>query len=327
MKILVTGASGFIGSRLVNSLVAAGEHVRVLVRSSSDLSGIAPQVERYVGDLANDQSTRGALFGVKRVFHCGALVADWGSPEQFHAVNVMGTNRLAEAALKGGVERFVHISTTDVYGHPCIAVAEDAPFRYRGWPYGDTKIDAEKALLEIASQGLPTTIIRPATVYGPRAPIVKGLAHLLTTGEMMFIGDGSADAGLCYVDNVVDAVRLAGEKDVAVGRVYNVVDSLGVTWRTFTNSLAKALGLPKVHKHIPYRLAYGAAWLLESWGKMRKQLKRPLLTRMAVEILGTNQHFSTDRISHELGWSPRVTFEEGMDRITAELQQQRNCNT
>lgn len=318
MKSLVTGGTGFIGSHLVAALVAAGDQVRVLVRPTSKLQWVSPQAERCVGDITDLASVRDAVRGVDRVFHCAAVVSDWGDPAVFRNVNVTGTKNVLEAAR--GVTKFVHISTTDVYGYPGQRVTEDAPYRYRGWPYGDTKIDAEKLVWEFAGRGLPTTVIRPATVYGPRAPIVTEIVKLLQRKEMVFIGTGNTDAGLCHVDNLIAALLLAGRPELGVGRVYNLEDGLGVTWKEFTNRLAAMSGLKPVRASIPRGAAYVAGWALESWGRVWKQSSRPLLTRMSVELLGTIQNFSNQRAQLELQWKPAVGFDEGMDRIREGLQ-------
>jgi nucleoside-diphosphate-sugar epimerase len=252
---------------------------------------------------------------VDRVFHCAAVVSDWGDPTTFHEVNVTGTNVVLDAALGAGVKKFVHVSTTDVYGHPGHSVSEDTPFRYRGWPYGDTKIDAEKLVSEYAERGLPTTVIRPATVFGPRAAIVTEIVKLLQQGEMVFIGTGDTNAGLCQVENLIAALLLAGRVETAAGRAYNIEDGLTVTWKEFTNRLAAMLGLKPVRAKIPYRLAYFTGWVLESWGAVRKQSSRPLVTRMSVELLGTPQSFSHERARRELGWAPTIGFEDGMSRV------------
>lgn len=292
-----------------------------MVRTTSNLLHLAsPHIERCVGDVTEPSSLRRAVTGIDRVFHCAAVVSDWGDPAVFRAVNVTGTRLLLDAAFSAGVKKFIHISTTDVYGHPGHMVTEDAPYRYRGWPYGDTKIDAEKLAWEYAGRGLPLTVIRPATVYGPRAVIVTEIAKLLKQREMVFIGKGDINAGLCHVDNLVAALLLAGRPEAGLGRAYNLVDGLNVTWGEFTNRLAAILELDPVRRWIPRRLAYIAGWTLESWGRVWKQSSRPLLTRMSVELLGTPQSFSNERARRDLGWEPTVGLDEAMQRMQPWIQ-------
>ncbi len=318
---LVTGATGFIGSHLVERLVAEGRAVRALVRASSDTRRLEEMgVERCVGDLTAPPSLERAVEGAERVFHCAAVVTDWDPEDRSYRVNVEGTAALAGAAMRAGVRRFVYVSTTEVYGHPDAFVSEDAPYRPRGWPYCDTKIEAEKRVWEAHRQGLSVAVVRPATVYGPRSQsLVVEFAQLLRDGQMVLIGGGKKTAGLCYVTDLVDALLLAAESDRAVGRVYNIADGTQTTWAEYINGLAALLGLPPVRLSIPRRLAYPLGWLSEKWALWRGAAHRPLLTRMAVEFLGTHQSFPIERAKRELGFQPRVLLGEGLERIGAWL--------
>jgi len=323
MKSLVTGATGFIGGHLTEALVAAGDEVRVLLRSTSDTRYLRElPVEQCVGDLTDPASLRRAVAGVDRVFHCGAVVSDWGDPAVFYRVNVEGTHDLLAAALHAKVGKFVYVSSTEVYGHPDFAADEDAPHRYRGWPYCDTKIDAEKHAWAFARRGLPLTVIRPATVYGPRWTTILEFLKALREGQMMLVAGGRKNAGLVYVDNLSDVLLLLGKPEIGLGRAYNVTDGLDVTWSQFINALATMLGRGPVQRSLPRWLAYAAGWGLEKWARARRQRSRPLITRMAVEFTGTDQGFSSDRARRELGWRPRVDFDTGMRRVQAWLQEE-----
>jgi nucleoside-diphosphate-sugar epimerase len=323
MKSLVTGATGFIGGHLAEALVGAGVEVRALVRSTSDTRHLKDlPVEQFAGDLRDATSLRRAVVGVERVFHCGAVVSDWGDPAVFYQVNVEGTAQLLAAAYDAGIEKFVYVSSTEVYGHPDFPADEDAPYRYRGWPYCDTKIDAEKHAWAFAGRGLPLTVIRPATVYGPRWTTTLEFLELLREGSMILVTGGRKNAGLVYVDNLSDVLLLAGEPEAGLGRAYNVTDGLDVTWSRFINSLAAMLGQGPVRRSLPHWLAYAAGWTLERWARARRQPSRPLITRMAVEFIGTDQGFPNDRARRELGWRPRVDFETGMRRVETWLREE-----
>jgi nucleoside-diphosphate-sugar epimerase len=323
MKSLVTGASGLIGGHLTQTLVSAGDDVRVLVRPTSNTRHLAAlPVEYGVGDLTDPASLRRAVAGVDRVFHCAAVVSDWGDPAVFCAVNVSGTGHLLAAALDAGVKKFVHVSSTEVYGHPDYPATEDAPYRYRGWPYCDTKIDAEKQAWAWSRRGLPLTVVRPATVYGPRSATIVEFVELLKGGQMMLVAGGRKNAGLCYVGNLCDALLLVGKPDVGLGRAYNLSDGLDVTWGQFTNELAAILGMGPVRRSLPRGLAYAAGRLMEGWARARKQASRPLMTRMAVELVGTNQGFPGDRARRELSWRPRINFAEGMRHVESWLREE-----
>ncbi len=324
MKSLVTGATGFIGSHLAEALVAAGDDVRALVRPTSDVAHLYRLgVELCPGDLTDAASVERAVDGVERVFHCAAVVTDWDPQGLSQAVNVEGTGLLAEAALRAGVRKFVHVSSTEVYGHPDAFVSEDAPYRYRGWPYCNTKIDGEKRIWEAHQRGLPVTVLRPATVYGPRSEsVVVEFVNLMKDGQMLLIDRGCKTAGLCYVSDLVELMLQVGRPEVGLGRVYNVADGTHTTWAEFVNGLAALIGLPPVRFSLPRRLAYPLGWLMERWAALRGAGHRPLLTRMAVEFLGTHQAASIDRAQRELGFAPRVLLEEGLQRVGEWLSKQ-----
>ena len=151
------------------------------------------------------------------MYHCAALAADWGSWEEFDKINVAGTRNLLHAALERRVDKFIHISTTDVYGFPDSPADETASFRIRGWPYGDTKIKAEETVWEYYHQkGLPISVVRPLNIYGPRSTtFVLEIAELLKKGSMVHIGNGLKSAGLVYVSNVVDLILLTAQAKIS----------------------------------------------------------------------------------------------------------------
>jgi nucleoside-diphosphate-sugar epimerase len=228
-----------------------------------------------------------------------------------------------ELAREARLDRFVHISTTDVYGFPDYPADETAPFHYRGWPYGDTKIEGEKLVWAYHRQyDLPVTIVRPATIYGPRSTaLVQEMAELLKSGSMIHIGSGRKPAGLAYVANVVKAIVLAGEHENSLGQAYNITDDSDVTWPQFVNRMAKIVGAPSPRITLPYRLAYLSGWTFEkAYGVLRIE-SRPLLTRLAAELFGTSQGFSVNKARRELGYEPAIDFEEGMRRVAMWLRQ------
>jgi ornithine--oxo-acid transaminase len=325
---LVTGASGFIGGHLVARLVQEGHHLRCLVRGSSDTSLLETlPVEIAVGDLTRPGSLTAATAGCSYVLHCGALVSDWATTSEIMGINVQGTKNLLEASTRAGVQRFIHLSTTDVYGYPGLHEIDEShtSTRFRNW-YAQTKLSAETEVRRAQEQyGLAAVILRPATVYGPGSvEVVGAMAKAIRGGNMLLIDRGRAIAGLCYVENLVDAAVLALRHDAAPGQAFNVTDGLGVTWKEFTDDLAEGLGCPQARWSVPYWMAHGIGFSLEHGYRLLRRTTRlntpPLLSRQAVQVLGTDQDFSNRKARELLGWEPRADYATGLEATIAWLR-------
>ena len=325
---LVTGASGFIGGRLAGRLAQEGHPVRCLVRAGSDTSQIdGLDVEVVLGDLTDAGSLARASDGVRDVLHCAALVSDWARAREIARVNVHGTRALLDACAGASVRRFVHFSTTDVYGHPGGQAIEETytATRFANW-YAQTKLQAEDEVSRAHGAGeLETVILRPATVYGPGSKDVIGeIARAIEGRRMLLVGGGRALAGLCYVENLIDAALLALGHPAAPGEAFNVSDGLPVTWRRLVDDLAQGLGCARVRWSLPYRLAHGLGFSLEHGYRLLRAgtglSTPPLLSRQAVQVLGRDQDFSNRKLRQTLGWEPRVDYAGGLQATLAWLK-------
>jgi nucleoside-diphosphate-sugar epimerase len=284
-------------------------------------------VELASGDLTSAGSLTSATKGCRFVFHCGALVSDWATIEEIKQVNVVGTRNVLQASVAASVERFVHFSTTDVYGYPGGPGVDEshASARFGNW-YSATKLAAEAEVRGVEkAHSLEVVILRPATVYGPHSEGVVGeMARAIRAGHMLLIDGGRAVAGLSYVDNVVDAAILALRSDAARGQAFNVTDGLDITWRRFLGDVADGLGYPPPRWSLPYGVAYGIAFALEHGYRLLRRTTRlkiaPLLSRQAVHVLGRNQDFSNRRAREVLGWEPRFSYGAGLDATLAWLR-------
>jgi len=317
---LVTGATGFIGGHLAERLAREGHRVRCLVRPSSDTTRLRRAgLELATGDLTDAASLRAAARGCRYVVHCGALVSDWATVPEIRRANVTGTRNALEAALAASAERFIHISTTDVYGYPGRPARDERHVAtgFSNW-YAETKREAETEVRRVEERfGLDAVILRPASVYGPGSKSVVGdMARALRAGQMLLVDGGRAIAGLLYVENLVDAIVLALHNDGARGQVFNLTDGLAITWRRFLADLAAGLGYPEPRWSLPYGVAFGVALALEHGYRLVRRTTglttRPLLSRQAVHVLGRDQDFSSHRAGAVLGWVPRVSYEEGL---------------
>ena len=324
MPALVTGASGFLGGRLVQILHRQGEEIVILGRPTSDLSHLSGTPVRIIrGDLSNNFALDEAVKSVTRIFHCAACSTDWASRQTYFEANVTGTKNLLAAALRAPtLERFLHVSTTDVYGYPEIPCTEKHPFVDAGLPYNRTKGQGEAAVWQVHHDyGLPVTIIRPATIYGPRGKdFTQEIATLLRQRLMAYIDGGAAPGGFTYVDNVAHAMIDAAASPHTVGQAYNIADGTGATWRQYGTLFARQLGVEPPWIDLPFSTAMALARTLEAPHRYLRLPGRPLLTRHAVYLLGRNQEFPVAKARSAFAFSPRISLEEGIQRSVAWLK-------
>jgi nucleoside-diphosphate-sugar epimerase len=234
-RVLVTGATGFIGGRLVERLVREqGATVRALVRNFANAPRIARfAIEMMAGDLLSPDVLDRAVDGCDVVFHCayGAM----GTDAERRVVNVQGTERVLAAALAHRCRRVVHVSTMSVYGDPASGdIDETAPRRYTGSAYGDSKIDGENLALGYCDQGLSVAVVQPTIVYGPWALTwtIKPLQQL-QTGRVILVNDGSGTCNPVYIDDVVSAMIEAARSPEAHKQAFLISGDQPVTWREF----------------------------------------------------------------------------------------------
>ncbi len=326
MAVLVTGASGFLGGRLAQLLAARGEAVRVLVRQGRDVTHLADSdVEIIQGGLADTPALAVAAKGVTRIYHCAGCSTDWAPWSTYYDANVTGVRNVLKAAFEAnGIERFLHVSTTDVYGYPQHPCAESQPVNDVGLPYNRTKCLGERAVWEARDRGLPVTVVRPATIYGPRGTVfATEIAQHLRRGSMAVIDGGRVPGGFCYVDNCAQAMIRAAASPNAIGRTYNISDGTGVTWRTYVEALAAGLGYRPPWINLPRAAAFALARTMETAYRAAHAGTRPPLTRHAVYLLSRSQEYPIGRAKQDFGFAPAVPFEEGVARTVAWLRQQR----
>jgi nucleoside-diphosphate-sugar epimerase len=304
-------------------LVDEGYSVRCLARAASDTSRLeALDVQIAVGDLTRPDSLARAAEGCDHVLHCGAIVSDWATIAEIRSANVHGTRNVLDACAAASVQRLVHISSTDVYGHPGHEGIDEAyaATRFHNW-YAQTKLESEAEVRGSEAlhgmDGLETVILRPATVYGPGSIDVVGeIARAIKGRQMLLINRGRAVAGLCYVDNLLDAAVLALRHPAAPGETFNVTDGLDVTWKQFADALAAGLDAPPPRWSMPYWLANSIGLSLEHGYRLARRATgvstTPLLSRQAVGVLGRSQDFSNRKLRELLGWRPRVDYASGM---------------
>ena len=320
---LITGATGLLGSHIAEQLRAAGQPVRGLVRAESDtafLDGLG--VEKALGDVTDPASLAEAMRGVHTVYHAAAQVGDWGKWSRFVAVTIQGTINMLEAARRAGVRRFLHISSISAYGHPDgegLVLDETAPLgvHLHKWSYySRAKVAAEKLAWEAHKKGdVPITVVKPSWLYGPRdRASMPRMIRAIRAGKAKLLGDGANRLNLTYAGNEAEGCILAATNQKALGQSYNLSNDGVITQAEYVNAIARCVGAPPVTRHVPYRVAYGAAFLMELFGHMFGRKKPPLVTRYAVWLIGRRCFFSAEKARKELGWKATVPYEQGIEQ-------------
>jgi nucleoside-diphosphate-sugar epimerase len=321
---VVTGATGLLGSHLTEQLVGRGEHVRALVRPTSDVAFLRTLgVEIVPCDLDDAGAVRRAVAGADLLYHCAARVGDWGTWAQFRAEVIEATRNVLDASRAAVVGRVLHVSSLAVYGHPrprAEAIAEDEPLGQRLglWEhYSRAKIQAEE---QARQYGPDLTIVRPGWMFGPRDR--QGLPRLvqaLRGGWVSLLDSGDNPLNILYAADVADGAIRAANHPGARGQVYNLSGTGTVTQRQFLDALTAALDLPPVTRRVPYRLAYWGGFCGEVIARALRWQRAPFVSRYSVALIGRSARFSTEKARRHLGWQPQVPPLEGLRRTLNEL--------
>jgi len=315
---LVTGASGFLGARIVARLRADGVRVRALVRPGrpSDAD------ERVEGDLRDETVLARAVAGCDWVIHAGARVSTTGPWEEFESTNVQATEAIIRLAAAAGVTRVVHVSSLSVYAVSAngATVTEESAYDDGGGErgfYARSKLAADKLARTAMQQGAPVTIIRPGLLYGPgnkpplaRRAVALGPLRLLLASRDYLLP-------LAFVDNVADAIVLAAQREVARGRAYTIVD-VHARQADYARLYRQVGGQRWMAVYVPLRLLRLGLTVAERAAGLAG--RRLPISRHQVERTLRSATFVTFRAQHELGWQPRVPIDEALQRSFAAAQ-------
>ena len=315
MKILVTGATGFLGGAVCADLRAAGGR-DVTATGRDPKKGRHVAAERFVpADLATPGAADALAHGHEAVVHCAALASPWGRREEFERANVGVTAALLEAAVRAGVRRFVHVSTPSIYGEHVHRenLTETSPLPAQPVnEYARTKLAAERLVLA-ARDRLEVVILRPHALIGVGdTTLLPRLVRAAERGWLRMIGDGRARTDLTCVENAALACRLALDKEVA-GETFNITN--GEPTRLW-DSLARfldAAGLPTPRGRVPFRVAWTGAALAEAWSRYISGTE-PALTRYGAGVLAFSQTFDIGKARGVLGYEPVLPLAEGLTR-------------
>jgi predicted dehydrogenase/nucleoside-diphosphate-sugar epimerase len=313
-QVLVTGAGGFLGRRLVDALLEGGRSVRALVRRPSNTLPDHLLLRLTYGDLGQPEVVDAAMDGIETVFHVGATTN--GGLEDYQCGTIWGTQNVVEAALRHHVKKIVHVSSLGILDYVRLpegsSVDEHSPLEQfpdqRGY-YAKTKLQAEQIILGGVARGLNAVLVRPGQIFGPGAEHVAPYGVFSLGRRWIVMGRGQMELPLIYVDDVVDALIKAADAPTAPGEIVQVVDDQKITQREYISVCMKKLQ-PLRASYMPMPLLYGAAVMLEVLGRA---LGRSVpLTRYRLRALKGHLRFDCTAASRQLGWKPRTGVAEGM---------------
>ncbi len=333
MKAIVTGGTGFIGSKLVKALIENGYEVKCLVRKTSNVSLLNELgVELAYGDLGDEAALKNLPEGGDIVFHLAALVTDWGDKETFYKYNVDATRILLEASKAHGVKRFVYMSSSTVvwkseFSRPHNLVDIDETYPYaetRVDNYNATKIEAEKMVLRFyKDEGLETAVVRPSNVWGAGDTVIlPRIVMAAKKGILYPMGSGERFVTPCHVDNLANSILIIAAHENAPGNIYFINDGVKIPYMEFIAKQLSAAGIDwSPGFSIPYSFAFSVAAVLEAIFKMTGSKKPPVLTKMAVAALSGSRSYSIEKARSEIGYEPQVSMEDGIEELREWVEQ------
>jgi nucleoside-diphosphate-sugar epimerase len=316
MKVLVTGASGFLGGHVAEALAARGDLVRAMVRKTSKRDHLEklPSVELFEGSVEDAQRTAQALEGVDAVVHVAGLVKA-RDVDEFFAVNVGGTSNLVEAARRRSTppRRFIFVSSLTACGPSADGSPVPADQETPNNAYGRSKLAAEKVVL--AAQGdMRVVILRPGAIYGPRDGEILKVFRTVKGGLLPLVAGGQAKGSWVYATDCAEACLRALDADVASGGRYFVDDGCGaVTQKQLFDDIEKALGKRALFRtDLPRGFVMGVAKGLETFGRL---IDRPaMFTPEKADMLLQHWVCSSEDTRRDLGWEPKVAWSVGLRR-------------
>ena len=327
MAILITGSTGYIGSRLTAKLALQGQPIHLLCRTSPTL----PQFQKsnikvFIGDITDAESIRPALENVDRIYHLAAYARLWAKDASvFQRLNVKGTENVLDEAKKSGVSKIVYTSTAGVIGPSKDKPMTETDPRITGFfnLYEKTKSEAEAVAIHYAKQGLNVCILNPSRIYGPGLdtgsnPVTKIVELYMKEKWKLIPGNGNDIGSYPYIDDVVDGHISAMEKGRS-GERY-ILGGVNVTFNELMSAIKKYSGIEKKLRHIPFPVLNAVSHLMLWNAKITG--KYPMITPDWVAKYKYDWALNSSKAVNELGYTIRP-FEEGIKETVEWVKQNR----
>jgi nucleoside-diphosphate-sugar epimerase/2-polyprenyl-3-methyl-5-hydroxy-6-metoxy-1,4-benzoquinol methylase len=315
MNALITGGTGFIGSRLALRCLQNGDSVSIYGQTNTEAEYAnkkhieAKGAKVIIGTMTDMEGLSKAVKDIDVVFHLAAVQHEMNIPDQvFHDVNVQGTMNILEASVAGGVKRFVHGSTIGVYGKLHDLIDETTPCNPDNI-YGITKLNGEKTALSYSNR-LPVVVIRIPETYGPGDRRLLKLFKTINKNIFFMIGSGKNLHHLIYIDDLIDGFLLAATHESAIGEVFVLSGSKAITTNEMVNTISSELETKGPLFRAPLKPFMVLATMMET--TLRPLGIQPLLHRRRMDFFRKSYHFSSDKINKKLGFTSKTSFAEGV---------------
>lgn len=328
MKALVTGGGGFLGSAIVRRLLARGDSVRSLSRG--DYPALRTLgVELVQADIADADAVLQAADGCDIVFHVAARPGIWGKYEEYHRINVVGTENVLAACKRRGIRQLVYTSSPSVVfdGRDMEGVDESVPYpEHYHAHYPRTKAIAERLVLAANGPDLATVALRPHLIWGPGDnQLVPRIVARAKAGRLRRIGRADKRVDTVYIDNAADAHLLAADRlqpgSFIGGKAYFISQGEPIPLWEMIDRILAAAELPPVTQRMPLGLAVAVGWVCEAVYGCLGIRGEPPMTRWLARELSTAHWFNIDAARRDLEYEPQVSLTEGLDRLRHWLHQ------
>jgi 2-alkyl-3-oxoalkanoate reductase len=327
VKVLVTGATSLLARTTAEILLARGDDVVCLQRGQSTLAA-----EQVTADIRDASAVQRAAAGCDAIIHAAAKVGVVGSWDDYRAINVDGTNNVLAAARAAGIERIVYVSSPSVaHGGDAIAglAAEPPVLGRKNAFYAESKALAEQAALAANASDLAVVAIRPHLVWGPGdTQLVGRIVDRAKSGRLALVGGGAALIDTTYITNAAESLVAALDSvrpgAACAGRAYVIANGEPRPIRDLIAGICAAANVPFAPRAVPLAIAKVAGSVVERAWKVTRRTTEPPLTRFLAEQLGTAHWFDPRPARDYLGWTPRVTIDEGLDALAAWFNQPPN---
>ncbi|TVQ45343.1 MAG: NAD(P)-dependent oxidoreductase [Gloeocapsa sp. DLM2.Bin57] len=317
MKVLVTGASGFIGSYLTKMLTEQGYEVKVLVRPNSDLTALETlDIEIITGDIQDRDCLTKAMNGCQQVYHGAAQCTKSNVPKTaYYAINVEGAKNLAQIADKTSLERLVYLSTAGVYGTNKQSKVNEQTTPKPNTYYRTTKLLAEQVFLQAyQEQGLPVVIARLSGVCGEGYLSWLGLAREIATGNFALIGTGENYYHLGHISDVVQGLKLCAQTPGIEGEIYNLAAKEPIKVKNIVKAIADTLQVNYTGKQLP-AFPYQSYNAITEW--IYHNLGRQIPGHHRYDIFLGNRYNDISKAMTELNYSPQIAPEEAIKQLVS----------